>query len=100
MAYALDLVELLAQQALVITRVLDNDTQQIVVLARNQMRLHYLGNGGQHLAELLQRVVRVAVQRDHDQNRIGQSQRLRVQTHGIALDHAGLLHLLDACPAW
>src|SRR5256885_4577472 len=33
---SLDLVELLAQQALVVARVLDDDAQQVVILARDQ----------------------------------------------------------------
>jgi hypothetical protein len=41
----------------------------------------------------------VAVQRDLHQHRIAQSQRQRVQAHGIALDHARLFHLPDARPA-
>ncbi len=98
-AYALDLVELLAQQALVVARVLHHHAQQVVVVARHQVCLDHLGNTGQHFAKLLQRVVRVAVERDLYQHRISQIQRLRVEAHGVALDHSGLLHLLDAAPA-
>jgi len=41
----------------------------------------------------------VAVERDHQQHRVGKPQGLGVDAHGIALDHTLVLHALDACPA-
>ncbi|SOZ38672.1 hypothetical protein CBM2605_B110201 [Cupriavidus neocaledonicus] len=99
MAQARQLVKLVPQEFLIALRAGHRHLDQVVVFAGQQVGLHHLGQFRQRLAEAVQHVVVVPLQRDFDQHSVRQAQRLLVQQRGVAFDHPAFLQRAHAVPA-
>jgi hypothetical protein len=94
-----DAVEHFAQEALVMVGAADHDLDQVIVFAGDEIGLDHLRNPRQRLAEMVEDLVVMLVERDLDEDDIAEAQRLLVEHRDVFLDRAAFLQPLHPRPA-
>ena len=99
MADARNLVQLLAKKPFVSLRSRNRDFDQVVVFAGEEISLHHFRQLRQRLAEALEDLVVMPLQRDLDDDGVRQSKGTLVQERDIAIDESCLFQRFHPVPA-
>ncbi|CAM2147669.1 hypothetical protein PT2222_10251 [Paraburkholderia tropica] len=94
-----DAEDALVQEGVVGLDVGRDDLEDVIRLARGAVALRHLGAGGDLALKRFDAAFRVTREVDMRERADMQAELLAIEQRRVALDHARLLHVLDAAPA-